>query len=277
MQIAQTVKRAPKWAWYTVGGVAVGGLAIKFWHNRTDSSGGTPLGGDSAVSPTVMGGSSGFAGTGSPGSVIVPPVILPANQDTDSGAGLFSGVLSGFNDMITGVGDVYQGVYSPILQGQFGLIQTGMENQQRTIEGQQGMVQGILDSGQASQHESNDLLENLVTHQSDWFQTILGSLNNTIERANAGSAPQPTLQNPTPVVTDVPAPAPAVAVQPPAPTPAPVIAQPAHTADPCTGEFPNQSARGCYKVVCASGKGDHAKGRWHFYKNGPEEHVRNTC
>lgn len=66
-------------------------------------------------------------------------------------------------------------------------------------------------------------------------------------------------------------PAPATA----APTPPPPV--PAKAPDPCTGEFPFKGPDGCYKVVCASGKGDHAKGRWHFYKSGKEVRVSPTC
>jgi hypothetical protein len=70
-----------------------------------------------------------------------------------------------------------------------------------------------------------------------------------------------------------PAPA-AAAPPPPPPPPAPAPPPP----DPCPGStYPFQGPHGCYKVVCASGKGDHAAGRWHFYQSGLELHVAATC
>jgi hypothetical protein len=68
---------------------------------------------------------------------------------------------------------------------------------------------------------------------------------------NAGSPPAPAAQNPTPITVVIP---------PPTSGPGPSApAQPAPTADPCTGKYPYQSARGCYRVVLAHGE------RWHYY------------
>jgi hypothetical protein len=127
-------------------------------------------------------------------------------------------------------------------------------------------------------------VEDLLHTVPDVYQQVWGPIQQNDQAlvnaaissiANGGSAPQPVQQNPTPVAVAQPA-APAapaatpVTAAPPAPAPAP--------ADPCPGgEFPFSGPHGCYKVVCASGKGDHAKGRWHFYKSGLEEHVSNSC
>jgi hypothetical protein len=77
---------------------------------------------------------------------------------------------------------------------------------------------------------------------------------------------------PSSEATQAPVAAPAVAPTPPPPPKPAAAPKPA-----CSGEFPFQGPGGCYKVVCASGKGDAAKGRWHYYKNGSKQHVSNTC
>lgn len=90
--------------------------------------------------------------------------------------------------------------------------------------------------------------------------------------AQAGSAPNssplPAALQPFPV-----APAPVQQAL-PAPPPPP---------DPCTGEYPFHSSRGCYKVACASGSGVRRRGRWHLYNprptlgNGAEIWMQPTC
>jgi len=79
------IKRAPKWAWFTVAGVGVGAGALKLWGNRTTADGDTPL--DENGSPTEIGTPSYGPGGGGTG-IIVPPVIIPNDNSDQSGTGL---------------------------------------------------------------------------------------------------------------------------------------------------------------------------------------------
>jgi hypothetical protein len=101
--LTDTLKRAPRWAWWTVGGVAVGGAAIKVWQDRAK-----PEGEDGPADPTATGGAVSVGG-GAPGAgVIVPPVIIPAQDDGSSN----------FVPLLTAIPQVYSDVYG----GAVGLI-----------------------------------------------------------------------------------------------------------------------------------------------------------
>lgn len=61
-----------------------------------------------------------------------------------------------------------------------------------------------------------------------------------------------------------------------APTPPPPPAPPVAVKDLCTGAFPFDAGGGdCYRVEC--NPPGHAKGRWHFHKNGSAARVQPTC
>lgn len=79
------VKRAPKWAWWTVAGVGVGVGALKLWGNRTTADGDTPA--DTGATVDEMGNPTYGPSGGSTG-VIVPPVIIPNDTSDQSGTGL---------------------------------------------------------------------------------------------------------------------------------------------------------------------------------------------
>lgn len=212
MAALDSLKRAPKWAWWTAGGLAIGGAGIKLWRDRAKPE-------DAAADPASITGEAVSVGGGAPGAgVIVPPVIIPASDDgTSQVVGLFAEISDAWQSVLgsaLGVDDAYAAVYMPVA----------------------------------------DLLPTLIT-----------------QNANAGGPPPAGN-----VIVNIPQPTPAPAPAPSAPAPAP-HAPSAPAPDPCTGEYPNQSSQGCYKVVCASGHGDHAKGRWHYYKNGRQVHVSNTC
>lgn len=74
MNITASLKRAPKWAWYTAAGVGLGGAAIKLWRDRDND--------DAESEPgTVIDSGSPLTMPGSPAGVIVPPVIIRGNDD----------------------------------------------------------------------------------------------------------------------------------------------------------------------------------------------------
>jgi hypothetical protein len=114
MKVPATLKRVPKWAWYTTGGIVVGTFAIRMFQNRTTADGEDPLPTttDDGTGTVTYGGTYGSAG------VIVPPVIAPASENGSAGmgigldiAGLFVG---GVNDLFDSIGGVYANVYDPI-------------------------------------------------------------------------------------------------------------------------------------------------------------------
>jgi hypothetical protein len=98
MKVTQSIKRAPKWAWYIVGGVAIGAAGIRVWKGRatdtTDTTDTTQT--DTQGAPQ---------GTAQPSPVIVPPVITQGDTG-DNGAladmtGTFAGTIgSSFDNMV---------------------------------------------------------------------------------------------------------------------------------------------------------------------------------
>jgi hypothetical protein len=126
--LTDTLKRAPRWAWWTVGGVAVGGAAIKVWQDRAK-----PEGEDGPADPTATGGAVSVGG-GAPGAgVIVPPVIIPASDDGSSNLvplmDLFTGgiqnVTQGWESVVgasLSVDDAYANVYGPAVSMMPGLL-----------------------------------------------------------------------------------------------------------------------------------------------------------
>jgi hypothetical protein len=205
-----SLKRAPKWAWWTTGGLAIGAASIKVWKDRAKPP-------DGPADPAETVGDAATVGNGAPGAgVIVPPVIIPASDDggLSNVAGIMDQLSAGWEAVLgsaLAVDDTYANVYNPVL----------------------GLIPGLID-----------------------------------QAANGGGPPPPGN-----IIVNVPAPS-APAPAPHAPTPTPHT--PAGPA-PCAAGYPLHSAQGCYKVVCASGHGDKAKGRWHYYANGRQVHVSGTC
>jgi hypothetical protein len=107
--LTNTVKRAPKWAWYASGGIALGVVGIEVWKRRaTDAA---PATNDAVVAGTPT-------GSAAPSPVITPPVIVQPNQDGPDFAGLF-GV---FGDVLT----------------------TGMTTIAQLAQGDQGITQSAI-------------------------------------------------------------------------------------------------------------------------------------
>lgn len=83
MNLTATVKRAPKWAWYASGGIAIGVVGIEVWKRRATD---TPAPADATNDATVVGGATGSA---APSPVITPPVIIPPSGDSPDYTGIF--------------------------------------------------------------------------------------------------------------------------------------------------------------------------------------------
>ena len=138
-----------------------------------------------------------------------------------------------------------------------------------------GGIQSVLDAGGNLITGLFGQNQQLIDVQANTTGSLLESLDHSYDRvsqmAQAGSAPQPAMQNPTPVVADAPAPAPApIAYPTPAPAPRRCTTAPYTNLNEATGK--------CYAVVCASGKGAKSAGRWHVYQDGsPDVKVSSTC
>lgn len=231
MQITQSIKHAPKWAWYTAAGVGVGAAALKLYKGRASdtptqaATDGTPAGSMTGTTPVL---------TASPTSVITPSVV-GVSSGNDGGSlldmmGLWTGAVQTTIDQLSNI-------YAPVA----------------AIEAD--LLSGLPDAYQHNQFTPDQI----------------------IAMMQAGQAPAQVVQTPA-AAGNSQTPAAQTPVQTTPPPPAPQAPPKATASGPqCGGDFPFVGPHGCYKVVCATGKGDHAKGRWHFYQNGQEEHVANTC
>lgn len=128
--VTSTVKRAPKWAWYVVGGIGLGGAAIQLFRRRDARTAalntGNPATGQVPLNPSPQGG------------VIVPPVIMPAQSD-NMGAQL---VTDAFGFVTENIGSIVQGwqgvahgwqdVYQPVIDTNNALTQSIIDSHSRS-------------------------------------------------------------------------------------------------------------------------------------------------
>jgi hypothetical protein len=128
--MATILNRAPKWAWYTAGGVVLAGGAFQIARKRSaqvTTADGSAVDGSGGAGATL-----GAAPSPAPG-IVVPPVIIPGQQvDPLAGVqplqdlyiGAVGGIISGWQDVAHG----WQDVYTPLIaqnQSLIGTISTG--------------------------------------------------------------------------------------------------------------------------------------------------------
>ncbi len=107
MPIQQTLKRAPRWAWYIAGGVGLGAVAVRVYKGRATDTPDTP-----SNDPTVAGNP---VTTGAPSPVIVPPVIMQSGDsngnppDTSWLAGIVGTVGGSLDNAIGIIGGIATG------------------------------------------------------------------------------------------------------------------------------------------------------------------------
>ncbi len=117
MELVNTIKRAPRWAWVTAAGIGLGAAGIKLWTNRNKPD-------STAVADEVLDPSLPYpvpTSTGNPVATIVPPVII-GQQSGDNGMGLVSSLHDAY---ISGVGNLiqsYQDVWGPVQTAQMALL-----------------------------------------------------------------------------------------------------------------------------------------------------------
>lgn len=104
MSVIDSVKRAPKWAWFTVAGVTAGAIGIRVFKDRAvepSDPTGTEVGGPVYGAP----------GTNtSPTPVITSPVIIGGGGGDDGGLASYISTLGGnFDTLVTSVVSLAQG------------------------------------------------------------------------------------------------------------------------------------------------------------------------
>jgi len=124
LSLATTVKRAPKWAWYTVAGVTVGAVGVKLYRNRTTTAAqdATSQADQAANDP----GNYSY-GAGGVSGVIVPPVIIPPADSSGDAAGLLGSVLGGVSDLTGLVLGSVETLIGPTQEAQQGLVDTSID------------------------------------------------------------------------------------------------------------------------------------------------------
>jgi hypothetical protein len=113
--ITDAIKRAPRWAWITAGGVGLGAAGIKLWNNRAkedeaaaEAASGDPL----APYPQT---------TTNPVATIVPPVIV-SPSDNPGGAFGLQGLHDTYIGAIGSVMDGWERVWGPVQDAQLALL-----------------------------------------------------------------------------------------------------------------------------------------------------------
>lgn len=116
MNPTDAIKHAPRWAWYTAGGVAVGAGALHFWKNRTTADGTTPLA-PSTTDPVTMGGDPTMAGVGASSPIYIPSIATSQNDTGDPNSGSAAGLqtTSGIIDSAGGLISSISGIYQPVI------------------------------------------------------------------------------------------------------------------------------------------------------------------
>ncbi len=132
--------RAPRWAWYTTGGVVLAGSAFQLYKHREART--AALAGTADAAPgdgTGGAGSVGIAPSPAPG-IVVPPVIIPGQQQDplagvqplqDLYIGAVSGVIQDYKDLAHGWSDVYTPIITQLSNQNdslIGTISTGFLN-----------------------------------------------------------------------------------------------------------------------------------------------------
>lgn len=219
MQLTDTIKRAPRWAWVTAAGIGLGAAGIKLWNNRdapASEAEAALIEDPTSPYPTLV------PQSGNPG-IIVPPVIVQGNS-ADDNAGV-PALQDAYLGALGGLMGAYQDVWGPV--------------------------------------------QTAATH------LLLGNAQALQDLALAGTPPNYGGATALPAaIVPYPPPAPVAPIALPTPAPA---------RKPCGGcpsSYPNcnEAKNKCYKVACASGNGDRAKGRWHLYATPADDaRVSSTC
>lgn len=125
MALADTIKRAPRWAWISAAGIGTGAAALKVWKGRAKPAE-TPV----AAEAEPAGGYGGPQpmNAANPSAVIVPPVIIGGNgADPNQGVGVLQDLYVG---AIGGIMDGYSQIWGPVQTAQLALLTGNSETLQ---------------------------------------------------------------------------------------------------------------------------------------------------
>lgn len=176
MAITDTIKRAPKWAWYTTGGVGLGAVALKFYSNRDKPE-------EAQATPNESDMYAGGVEAASPAYGIVTPSIVPVESSPDP-SGLLDSMIGGVDTLLTSTGQFWRDVWGPTQEQNANLL-AGMYGQNQQLTG---------------------ILSDIIGQQNATIETI----------ASAGPAPAPIVQvtAPAPIASAPPPPPTPPAAQP---------------------------------------------------------------
>lgn len=132
MNLAATLKRAPKWSWYVAGGVGAGIVGIEVWKRRAVDSATAADGTNAADTGTSP--NTGQSPNTSPSPVITPPVIVsPPQQDLTGLSDIFGVLGDSVGTLVGTVGGLAAGD-----QGITGTIAGSLEGISRDLVAQAG-------------------------------------------------------------------------------------------------------------------------------------------
>jgi hypothetical protein len=120
MGLTDSLKRAPKWTWYTAAGLGLGGIAIRLYQNR-----GGRL--DQPITNEVgeeIGGIGGMTSGGTPPGIIVPPVILGSQGDPNIGVGPLQELFVGGTQSLL---SSWEALVAPLMSTQSALLMGNSE------------------------------------------------------------------------------------------------------------------------------------------------------
>lgn len=140
MNITASIKRAPRWAWYTAAGVGVGAAALKLYKGRASedpiqtTTDGTPPGSMTGSTPVL---------TASPTSVITPTVVGVPSAGNDGGSlldmmGLWTGAVQTTIDQLSSIYSPVAGIEASLLERLPDLITQNQVTPDQLLQAMQG-------------------------------------------------------------------------------------------------------------------------------------------
>lgn len=114
------IKKAPRWAWVTAGGIGIGAAGIKLWKNRAKPASETTATATDGSLLDANGNPLPTTSMANPVATIVPPVIIGGTGD---GTGDALGNLMGiFTNLTQTIGDTYQSIWGPTQTAEMALL-----------------------------------------------------------------------------------------------------------------------------------------------------------
>lgn len=122
MALTDALKRAPRWAWITAGGVGIGAAGIKLWNNRAK-----PDSEDEATAgmATDANGYPKFGGM-APVPPIVTPVVIANPGESNTAFGL-QGLHELYIGAVQGVQEQWGQIWGPVQTAQLSLLTSNAE------------------------------------------------------------------------------------------------------------------------------------------------------